>query len=109
LEWRGRVDGRDLLHVRGKTIEIEHLQSDPIADPSANFTAELPAREVTVLVKDKQSQAVHPFLLEQPTKDNDHTAKIYLFDQPPGYGRWEIDLYYLDAHPKDVGLALPWQ
>ncbi len=108
LRWRGRVDGRDILRVRGKTFEIEHLQSDPIVEATSDFVAALPSRQVTVLVKDVVSRDMHPFLLEQPAEQNDYTAKIHLFDRPPGYGRWELELYYLDASPRKLGLAPPW-
>jgi hypothetical protein len=103
------VDGRDVLRVRGRTLEIEHLQNDPIAEAKSDFLAALPSREVTVLVKDVVSRDTHPFLLEQPTEQNDYTAKIHIFDKPPGYGWWELELYYLNASPRELGLALPWQ
>ena len=109
LRWRGRVDGKDILRVRGKKLEIEHVQNDPIAEAESDFLAALPSREVTVLVKDVVSRDTHPFLLEQPTEQNDYTAKIHILDKPPGYGWWELELYYLDASPRELGLAPPWQ
>ncbi len=109
FRWRGRVDGKEIFRVRGKAVEIEHLQDDPIDEEESVFAAALPAREVTVLVKDLTSRDTHPFLLEQPTRQNDYTAKIHLFDKLPGYGRWEFELYYVDAPPQDLGLAVPWQ
>ena len=32
LSWKGRIDGRDLLKIRGDKSEIEHLRYDPIQE-----------------------------------------------------------------------------
>ena len=107
LRWRAKVDGRDILSIRGKSVEIEHLQSDGISSIEQEFFEPLPQKEVTVLLKTKESQEIHPFVLEQPSAANGYTAKIYLFDKPPGYGWWEIELYYVEGSPRDLGLATP--
>ena len=106
--WKGRVDGRDVLTIRGDTVEMEHLQSDPIQVLEESFDEPLPKRPVTVLLRDLQSLATHPFVLEQPSAENDYAAVIYLFDQPGGYGLWEFELYYLDESAEDAGLLPPW-
>jgi hypothetical protein len=109
LHWRGRVDGRDILHICGETVRIEHIYADPINSAEHQFLCALPGREVTVIVKNIESRPIHPFILEQPTEENDYTAKIYLVDQPRGgYGWWEIELYYVDKSPDELGLAIPW-
>jgi len=51
---------------------------------------------VQVVIDDLESRPMHPFILEQPTADNDYTVKVYLDDQPGGNGWMNFDLYYLD-------------
>jgi len=69
--WQGRVDGRDLFKVKGDKIEIEHLRYDNILETTEKFTSALPAKEYTVIPVDIQSRSYGPFVLEQPTAEND--------------------------------------
>lgn len=94
LRWRGRVDGKDILHIRGDSVEIEHLAWDPIQSDTYEVFAPLPARPVDVVIRDVESQAPHPFVLEQPSEENNFTASIYLHNSPPGYNWWEIEVYF---------------
>ena len=64
---------------------------------------------VTVVPKDIYSRPMHPFVLEQPTEDNDYTVRIYLDDLPGGKDWVICDLYYIPKAPASLGLALPWQ
>ena len=109
LWWRGRVDGKDLLSIRGDTLSIEHIQDDPIHSDTHEFFGRLPRREVTVLVRDVESRTIHPFAAAQPTRDNDYTFTLYIADRERGYAWCEVELYYMDKHPEELGLAVPWQ
>jgi hypothetical protein len=109
LRWRGKVDGKDIISIRGETIALEHIQDDAPHSVSHEFFKPLPARPVTVLVKDVESQIIHPFVLEQPTAGNDYTFKLHLADRHRGYAWWEVELYFVDKSPEELGLGLPWQ
>jgi hypothetical protein len=110
VHWKGRVDGRDLLKIHLDQIEIEHLRYDPILDKKFKFFNPLPEKAYTIIVKDIQSRSFHPFVLEQPSKENNFTATIYLSDFPMhGYGRWEFEVYYLKEKPEKLGLLPPWK
>lgn len=110
LHWRGRVDGRDLLKIRTEKIEIEHLRYDHIAEMTHEFSHPLPQEEYTVVIKDIQSRSFHPFVLEQPSADNDFTATIYLSDFPEhGYSWWEFEVYCIEKSPEVLGLETPWK
>lgn len=104
VHWRGKVDGRDILRIRGSRIDVEHIQGDRIDAVDYAFTNPLPERCVTVLVKDIESRDSQPFLLEQPCRDNDYTIGIYLKDGIPSYTWWEFELYYVDATPEGLGM-----
>lgn len=108
--WQGRVDGRDLFKVKGNNIEIEHLRYDNILETTEEFSASLPAKEYTVIVKDIQSRSFGPFVLEQPSAENDYTATLYLSDFPMhGYSWWKFELYYIPRPPEELGLDVPWK
>jgi len=106
LHWKGRVDGKDLLHIQGDTVTIEHIAADAIQDEQATFYASLPEKEVTVFLRNITSPEMHPFVLEQPTSENAYTAQVYLFDLPPGYCAWEFELYYADQ-TQTIGMKVP--
>jgi len=110
LYWQGRVDGRDLIHVRGENVEVEHLRYDSISEISHEFFAALPEKPVTVFIKDIQSRSFKPFVLEQPNEKNNYTSTLYLSDYPKhGYSWWKFELYYIDKSPEELGLNVPWQ
>ncbi|NIA31761.1 MAG: hypothetical protein GWP06_17860 [Actinobacteria bacterium] len=109
LHWQGKVDGRDILKIKGKNIEIEHLRWDPIYAMDYKFLRTLPEKKLTVIPKDIESRPMHPFILEQPCRGNNYTAQVYLYDIPGGYGTCEFDLYYIAKSPKELGLEIPWQ
>ncbi len=107
--WQGRVDGRDLLNLKGNEIEIEHLRYDNILETTEEFSTSLPVKEYTVIVKDIQSRSFGPFVLEQPSAENDYTVTLYLSDSPMhGYSWWKFELYYIPRSPEELGLSIPW-
>jgi len=109
LHWEGRVDGMDLIHIKANNLEVEHLRYDNIAEMDFQFLKSLPKKNVTVVIKDIQARSFRPFVLEQPNKENDYTATIYLSDYPKhGYSWWKFDLYYISKSPDELGLAVPW-
>jgi hypothetical protein len=110
LHWEARVDGRDLVKVKGGNLEVEHLRYDPIAEMTYKFKNSLPQKQVTVIPVDIQSRSYGPFVLEQPSSKNDFTAILYLSDYPRhGYSWWKFDLYYVPKSPEELGIIMPWQ
>jgi len=104
-----QIDGRDILNIRGDTYTIDHLRWDGPHVKECTFVVPLPQEGVTVVPKDIYSRPIHPFVLEQPTEENDYTVRIYL-DDLPGSKDWVIcDLYYVPQPPESLGLALPWK
>ncbi|MFH1739278.1 MAG: hypothetical protein ABIH23_09760 [bacterium] len=108
LHWEGRVDGRDIIRIRDKQIEIEHLRWDPMYFKDYTILNPLPKQAVTVIPMDIESRPMHPFILRQPSSENDYTASVYLYDIPGGAGWCKFDLYYIAKSPKELGLEIPW-
>ena len=75
-----------------------------------SFLESLPNETVTVMPVDIESRSFRPFVLEQPRRENNYTAKIYLCDYPMvGYSWWKFDLYYILSAPEELGLKIPWE
>ncbi len=92
LRWEGVVDGRDILHVKGETIQIEHLLAEPIHDVKYVFyepVAAAPARYAVKRIRCRGAALV----LENPSSDNGYTLKIYLDDTAPGPDRYVLEIY----------------
>jgi hypothetical protein len=102
--WRLKVDGRDVLRMQGDTLTIEHLRWDAPQVERQQVLAPLPRQEGVIVPKDLQSNALHPFVLQQPSAMNDYTAEIYCNDIPGGADWWEIELYYLPLTTEALGL-----
>jgi len=108
MYWEGRVDGRDILSVRGETASIRHLRWDRISLERREFFRPLPARRGSVLIEDIESQEMHPFVIQHPGPKNDFTARIYLNDVPGGAHWFRFNLYFTERSPGDLGLD-PWR
>ncbi len=106
--WRCKVDGRDLLRVRGGRIEIEHLRWDPMTVAESAIINPLPARPVAVIARPVSTRPLHPFILEQPSEENGYTVTVYLDDIEGGGDWWEFDLYYIPKSSGELGLNAAW-
>ena len=109
LRWQSKVDGRDILKIKGKNLEVKHFRWDPIYAMDYKFLKALPAEQLTVIPKNIESRPMHPIILEQLCRENNYTAKVYLYDIPGGYGSCKFDLYYIPKSPQELGLEIPWQ
>ncbi len=108
LHFEGQIDGRDILKIQGGTYEIEHLRWDPPTIKECSFINPLPKQEGSLILKVIESRPVFPFILQQPSKENDFTAQVYMYDVPEGRDWVKFDLYYIDKSPQELGLVVPW-
>lgn len=102
------VDGRDILVIRGDSVEIEHLRWDYPEVAVQEILVPLPQEAVTVIPNDLYSRPIHPFVLEQPAAENGYTTRIYLDDLPGGKDWVKFDLYFVRESPEALGLDAPW-
>ncbi|MFH1743301.1 MAG: hypothetical protein ABIH23_30210 [bacterium] len=103
------IDGRDILNISGDACRVEHLRWDGPHFRDRRSIQALPKKPVTVIPLDIQSRPMHPFILEQPTAENDYTVRVYLYDKPGGQGLMKFDLYYIPKSPAELGLEIPWE
>ena len=106
--WVCKVDGRDLIRIRGDKSEVEHLRWDGMSVSESNIVNPLPATDVCVIPRSVGSRPMHPFILSQPCEENDYTVTVYLNDLPGGSDWWEFDLFYIPKTPAELGLNTAW-
>ncbi|MFC1794812.1 DUF4838 domain-containing protein, partial [Planctomycetota bacterium] len=99
MHFEVEIDGRDILIIKDNEYQIEHLRWDGPSVKQCQFFGKLPQKVITVIPKDIESRPMHPFVLQQPNKENDYTTKIYLYDKPGGFGIVNFDLYYIPKNP----------
>ena len=108
-DFEAMIDGRDILSISGADHTIDHIRWDGPEVKVMTVRVPLPKEEVTVVPKDLYSRPLHPFVLEQPTAENDYTVRVYFDDLPGGKDWMKCELYYVPRRPRDVGLELPWK
>ena len=108
-EFEGGIDGRDILHIAGENMKLEHLRWDHPFITNQKFFTSLPAGNVTVIPRDIESKPMHQFIFEQPSEDNGYTVQVYLYDMPGGTSVNHFELYYIPKSPEELGLEIPWK
>lgn len=108
LQWKGRVDGKTIHRLRADRVEMDLLSGDPTDVALQEWKEPLPLRDGFLALRNLGSAPLGPFVLEQPSEENDFTAKIFLFDSEPGYGRWEFEVYWTARTPESAVLEIGW-
>ncbi len=91
LHWSGRVDGRDVINIRGNQLWIEHQAGGQITEANYRFESPLPNEQRTVTVRKVDGRGTVR-VIEQPSRSNNFTAKILIDDENGGADRYEIEV-----------------
>jgi len=91
VRWSGRVDGRDVIHIRGNQLWIEHQAGGQIADANYRFESPLPNDQRTVSVRKLDGRGTVR-VIEQPSRLNNFTAKILIDDENGGADRYDLEI-----------------
>jgi hypothetical protein len=91
--WRGRIDDRVHLAIRGQSIEARLVSGAPQADGVATFTSPLPSHVVEVGV-DKTRGRGTVTVLQQPSPVNDYTAVVEVYDGSGGAQEYRLDIFW---------------
>lgn len=94
VAWRGFVDDRVQLVIRGNSVEVKTLSGSPRADGSANFTSPLPNTPVEVSVDKVSGGRGNVRVLQQPSRANDFTAVVEIYDSNAGAQEYRLDIYW---------------
>ncbi|MCI0524347.1 MAG: hypothetical protein L0Y75_03705 [Acidobacteria bacterium] len=91
LRWSGRVDGSDIIFIRGNQLRIDHRSGQPVYDESHRFFQSLSnGREFVTVRKIEGRGSVR--VIEQPSRNNNYTAAILIEDRDGGSDRYEIEV-----------------
>ena len=82
--WRGMVDDKVHLVIRGNTLEHRTVSGQPQPDGLFSFTAALPQQAVTVSVARAEGRSKKVSVVQHPTAENQFTAIIEITDEGGG-------------------------
>lgn len=91
--WKGTVDGRVQLLIRGDTVEVRTLSGLDNGAGTYNFTSALPARNIRVEAERKKGRGSVK-MVQQPSKSNAYTAIVEIYDSGGGARQYEVDVYW---------------
>jgi hypothetical protein len=91
LRWSGRVDGGDIIFIRGNRLWVSHQSGQPINNESLRFFQTLPAANQSVAVRKVEGRGIVR-VIEQPWSGNNYTAAILIEDRDGGADRYAIDV-----------------
>lgn len=92
--WRGSVDNKVHLTIKGDTIEQTTIEGAEKPDGTFSFTAPLPQQAVTVQVIRKEGRSKKIKVIQQPTADNDFTAVVEIHDDGGGARDYVLEIFW---------------
>lgn len=93
LRWQGQVDGRDRLHIREKTVTVEHLEAGAIQGMNYLFSDPLPRTALTASLNVLQGRG-SVTILQQPSAQNNYELVVEISDSKGGSSLYEIEIYW---------------
>jgi hypothetical protein len=91
VRWTGRVDGRDILYIKGNQLRVEHQNGQPVREENYRFSQPLPFERRNVVVR-KLNGRGGVSVIQQPSRENGFTAAILIEDGDGGSDRYDIEV-----------------
>lgn len=91
MVWTGRVDGTDLISIRGDQVTIQHQAGMEIPDMNYRFDLRLPSSTTSVSVRKIKGRG-KVNVIQQPDRSNGFTAIIQIEDKNGGSDNYEIEV-----------------
>jgi hypothetical protein len=92
--WRGNVDDRVHVVIKGDMVETKTVAGKASAPAQFSFTAPLPARAVTFGVTKREGRSNNVKVLQQPSADNDFTAIVEIQDEKGGANIYLLEIFW---------------
>lgn len=93
------VDGADLIRIRGRELEIQHISCESYKDLRYEFEADLP-RAGSLAIRPLEVRG-WAYVAEQPTARNDYTAKIMISDPQNGRSVYRLEVWWVPEGGSD--------
>lgn len=90
--WRGMVDDRVQLVIKGDKIEHKTVAGKTNPDGVYSFTAPLPQQAVSVTVIRQKGRSKQIKAIQQPSQDNDFTAIVEIYDNDGGAKEYQLEI-----------------
>ena len=91
--WRGMVDNRVQLEIRGLNLVTRSVEGRDYGSGTFSFTSGLPRRNVSVDVIKKSGRG-NVRVIQQPRRDNDYTAIIEIHDNDGGARDYQLEIVW---------------
>lgn len=91
--WRGQVDDKLQITVRGLSLETKTLSGKAMPEGSYSFTAKLPDSEKNISVTKIEGRGKIN-VLQQPTAENNYTAIIEVHDDRGGVSDYLLNIWW---------------
>jgi hypothetical protein len=91
--WRGTVDDKVQLVIKDQSLRVQTVSGRSHPEGTYSFTAALPTRKVTVDVN-KQKGRGSVRVLQQPSRDNDFTTVIEIYDEGGGAKEYQLEIFW---------------
>ncbi len=91
MTWSGRVDGRDLIYIRGNDLWVDHRDGQPTYETNHSFYNPLPNRQCAVNVRQVNGRG-NVRIIEQPSARNNYTAVVQVEDRDSGSDMYNLEI-----------------
>ena len=91
MTWRGRVDNRVEITIRGNRSLTRTLEGTPPYGETYNFSNSLPRDNVRINVRKRDGRG-KVRVIDSPSNRNNYTARIEIEDDKSGSDNYEIEV-----------------
>jgi hypothetical protein len=102
VSWSGRVDGESIIRFRGDQVSYQNLSGQGVSRGRYRFSSPLPPRSVSVSLVGTEGRG-EVTLVEQPSRDNGHSAAVRIRDSQGGDGSYAFTLAWNEPRNRDRG------
>lgn len=92
--WKGTVDNKVHLVIKGGSLEHKTIEGQEKPDGVFAFTAPLPDESVTVEVLRRSGRSKKVKVIQQPAANNDFTAIIEIHDDGGGAKEYQLEIFW---------------
>lgn len=91
--WKGTVDAKVQLIIKGDKLETKTLDGKEYTDGVFSFTSPLPDSPVTVGIKQTDGRGKSA-VMQQPAEANNFTAIVEITDSKGGAKGYSLEIYW---------------
>ncbi len=98
LRWSGDVDDTTIVSVRGNDVRTDTVFGKQASNINAQVFGALPRGPIQAYLRFRHGRG-QVRIIQQPSPDNDFTAKVRIHDPQPGRAHYEFDVAWAALSP----------